>query len=239
MSFVQILISLSLIYYASAVSWQGVKPSSASCRIFPNEEYIVDAFRCQVTCEKYGDPTCSEYAPEGDCYCKEGYARLSANGLCIPVNSSLCRAKMPSTEAICAERQNEELTEWLYDGYPCGNTCSNYKVPCDKMVPMAMIWSPHCVCKNGYSRLPNGKCVRIDEPDCYALWKPSAAQCLRRGNEVYNSGSACQETCADLIASEPTMCIMSIVEDCYCPEGKVRLHDGGECVAKEYCPSSS
>lgn len=38
---------------------------------------------------------------------------------------------------------------------------------------MVLIWSPHCVCKKGYSRLPNGKCVAFDDQECVALWKAS------------------------------------------------------------------
>lgn len=59
---------------------------------------------------------------------------------------------------------------------------------------------------------------------------------MRRGNEVYASGSACQTTCADLASDEPKACIMSIVEDCYCPEGMVRYVENGQCIQKELCP---
>lgn len=49
-------------------------------------------------------------------------------------------------------------------------------------------------------------------------------------------GSACQETCADLAADVPKACVMSLVEDCYCPEGMVRYFENGPCVSKESCP---
>lgn len=36
-----------------------------------------------------------------------------------------------------------------------------------------MIWSPHCACKDRYSRLPNGNCVLTNDSECEELWKPS------------------------------------------------------------------
>ncbi|KAJ6645567.1 hypothetical protein Bhyg_00773 [Pseudolycoriella hygida] len=136
----------------------------------------------------------------------------------------------------CEDKENEELSVWLNDGYPCGNTCENYKVPCDVMLPMVLVWSPHCVCKKGFSRLPSGKCVPIEDPECEELYKPSVDHCLRRGNEIYDTASACQMTCKDLASNEPKACIMSLVEDCYCPEGMVRYVEHGRCVPKESCP---
>lgn len=74
---------------------------------------------------------------------------------------------------MCDDQGNEELSVWLNDGYPCGNTCENYKVPCGVMLPMVLMWSPHCVCKKGFSRLPNGKCVALEDAECIELYKPS------------------------------------------------------------------
>ncbi len=62
-------------------------------------------------------------------------------------------------------------------------------------------------------------------------------QCIRRGNEVYGHGTACQQTCDDLKPNaEPKMCIAVVMEDCYCPNGKVRYTEGGECVNVADCP---
>lgn len=55
------------------------------------------------------------------------------------------------------------------------------------MVPMVMLWSPHCVCNEGYSRLPNGNCVAIDDPRCVALWKPSRGMLKSRCHEFFFS----------------------------------------------------
>ncbi|XP_037033755.1 SCO-spondin-like [Bradysia coprophila] len=237
MNLLHTFIGLSILCSVSAIRSSWIIPSERTCRFFINEEFAIDETRCQETCDKYGQPWCNDYAPDGDCYCKKGYTRLTTNGICVRTTSLSCRRRMPPTEATCSRKQNEQLSEWAYDE-PCGNTCANYKVPCKIMVPMVMMWSPHCVCKEGFARLPNGKCVAIDDPQCVNLWKPSRQQCIRRGNEVYDTGSACQTTCDDLKPNAgPKMCIMSIVEDCYCPEGKVRYTEGGECVNIADCPA--
>lgn len=55
---------------------------------------------------------------------------------------------------------------------PCANTCENYNVPCNVTPPAGIFYGPHCVCKEGFSRLPNGKCVDIDDTKCKELWNP-------------------------------------------------------------------
>ncbi len=82
---------------------------------------------------------------------------------------------------MCDDQQNEELSVWYNDGFPCGNTCENYKVPCNVMLPMVLVWSPHCVCKKGFSRLQNGTCVALEDPECIELYKPSPGNYFRWG----------------------------------------------------------
>lgn len=86
---------------------------------------------------------------------------------------------------MCDE-ENEELSVWSNDGYPCGNTCENYKVPCGVMLPMVLVWSPHCVCKKGFAKLPNGKCVPLEEPECQELWKPSTGKSILDKKHWFN-----------------------------------------------------
>ncbi|KAJ6640111.1 hypothetical protein Bhyg_12860 [Pseudolycoriella hygida] len=107
------------------------------------------------------------------CYCKKGFVRLKTVGICVQADNRACRAKMPPTEETCARKENEQLSEWLYDE-PCPNTCENYNVPCNVSVPDGMFWGPHCVCKEGFSRLPNKKCVAIKHPKCLEIWKPTS-----------------------------------------------------------------
>lgn len=65
-----------------------------------NEEFAVDAYRCDETCEKYGDPICRDLSPEGRCYCKDSFIRLKSIGICVDVNNRACLAKMPTTNGI-------------------------------------------------------------------------------------------------------------------------------------------
>ncbi|XP_037033754.1 uncharacterized protein LOC119072604 [Bradysia coprophila] len=237
MNKLKIFIALSFIHFTSTVTVVGSvlksKPSAVSCRALPNEEYALDPYRCQETCDKYGDPSCPDYAPDGDCYCRTGYLRLEADGKCVPMASPECRAKMPPTKEMCVNR-NEEFREYLYDE-PCPNTCDNVKVPCHFQPPNVMVWSPHCVCKDGYSRLPNGNCVPTSEPECEELWQPSVEQCKRRGNEIFDWRSACQTTCEEIITNEQVRCTSDVVIDCFCPDGLVRLVKDGECVDVDEC----
>ncbi|KAJ6640106.1 Serine protease gd [Pseudolycoriella hygida] len=136
---------------AKFISWieeidSGVKPTTTTpknhvCR--PNEEFVYDPYRCDETCEGYGNPLCVEYAPEAKCYCKKGFVRLKTVGICVQADNRACRAKMPPTEETCARKENEQLSEWLYDE-ACPNTCANYNVPCNVTVPNGMFWGPHC-----------------------------------------------------------------------------------------------
>lgn len=61
---------------------------------------MIDRFRCQNTCEFYGRTfDCPAYdAPEGDCYCKKGFARKSEGGPCISIRDRACKAVLPPTE---------------------------------------------------------------------------------------------------------------------------------------------
>lgn len=76
----------------------------AVCATFPNEEFAVDLRRCQNTCEFYGrnyDCPKSYYKPFGDCYCKNGFARLADDGKCVSVtNNAVCVGRLPVAKGI-------------------------------------------------------------------------------------------------------------------------------------------
>lgn len=72
--------------------------SLANCANRPNEEFAIDLSRCQNTCELYGRKwQCpSYYKPRGDCYCKDGYARITEGGECVSVKENAdCVAQLP------------------------------------------------------------------------------------------------------------------------------------------------
>lgn len=54
---------------------------------------------------------------------------------------------------------------------PCGNTCENYGQRCTIVNKMAITG---CDCIKGYARLgENGKCVKVDSPQCVQRYSPS------------------------------------------------------------------
>lgn len=74
-----------------------------NCADFPNEEFAIDIERCQNTCEFYGRTyDCPDYyKPRGDCYCKEGFARIRENGKCVSVKrNAKCVAQLPIQPGI-------------------------------------------------------------------------------------------------------------------------------------------
>lgn len=67
----------------------------------------------------------------------------------------------------CSRRENERLSEWFES---CASSCDSH---CDVSSSVSNAWRPHCVCKVGFSRLPNGKCVSVDDPRCTAIRNPT------------------------------------------------------------------
>ncbi|XP_037037432.1 uncharacterized protein LOC119075146 [Bradysia coprophila] len=178
------------------------EPQHPVCR--PNEEFVYDPYRCDETCEEYGNPICVEYTPEAKCFCKKGFIRLKTVGICVTADNRACRAKMPPTEEICARKQNERLSEWLYDE-PCANTCENYNVPCNVSVPDGMFWGPHCICEEGFSRLPNRKCVAVDDPKCKEFWNPTPSTTTPSPptSTTVPTLTPCKDFCGNSIGSRP------------------------------------
>ncbi|KAG4066870.1 hypothetical protein HA402_012937 [Bradysia odoriphaga] len=177
-------------------------PHHPVCR--PNEEFVLDPYRCDETCEEYGNPICVEYTPEPKCFCKIGFVRLKTVGICVTADNRACRAKMPPTEDICGRKQNERLSEWSYDE-ACANTCENYNVPCNVSVPHGMFWGPHCVCKEGFSRLPNGKCVAVDDPKCKEFWNPTSSTTTPSPptSTTVTTLNPCTDFCGNSMGSKP------------------------------------
>lgn len=144
--------------------------------------------------------TCKEnYAPNGDCYCKPGFARYYDCGPCIPLTSKICQKLgenvIPSESKLfaccsisfgyfenfvflfhielCAERQNEQFSS--SGGRRCRDTCIGYTtIECmATIMPIPSPYLPVCECKEGYARLPNGQCVDALSPECYEYYKPT------------------------------------------------------------------
>lgn len=67
----------------------------------------------------------------------------------------------------------------------CENTCERFVVNsmhCPRANSLVLTWGPRCDCKEGYARLPNGKCVDLNDERCYDLHKPSRGWCTLFGS---------------------------------------------------------
>ncbi|KAG4071078.1 hypothetical protein HA402_002750 [Bradysia odoriphaga] len=239
----KIVVSLHLIQSIFTLRWPfpSIQLIPAFCSMFPNEEYLDDIIdsegfrRCQKTCADYAMPGCLSFNNEPDCFCKSGFARRTNQewGECIPITSAECQSQFPVDEADCALLPNEELVVGVSYPRQIENTCQNHLLRPDGLTA-ATFWAPHCDCKLGFKRLPNGVCVAVDDPECYKLWKPSYGQCLLR-EETFAWGPTCQQTCATL--GQPLACDSQVkVPDCYCHMRKVRISDNDKrCVFIEDC----
>lgn len=158
----------------------------------------------------------------------------------------------------CAKKENEILYEYASDR-PCENTCKNYKRDDCKgievintLVP-AVNWQPRCDCKEGYARLPNGKCVSVYDPSCINLYIkgqsvatnvihyfPFNFQYIVEKecglNEVFTIRPICDAvpTCELPNGPEYVCLAMGYEGTCYCRSGYLRNKDN-VCVAKSEC----
>ncbi|KAJ6635798.1 hypothetical protein Bhyg_14384 [Pseudolycoriella hygida] len=197
-------------------------PSPAVCATFPNEEFAIDLQRCQNTCKYYGRTwDCPiSYNPNGECFCKPGFARLKDGGKCVSVtNNAKCVAQLPISPESCTG-PNEIYSEAL-EVNACDNNCRTFgcKTPNPTNVKQYK-WSPRCICGenaqkknqkyNVYRRLSNGMCVLASDPQCVAEFQPSPERCAALG-QVYKVNAPCQQACHG---------------EQYCPP------PGGACVCK-------
>lgn len=126
------------------------------------------------------------------CDCIEGYARLSAGGECVSVDSISCKLKTiltiePTTQPpklpltgktlkmVNEYKKQIHMFELIvvctrpFENYtvgisPCGNTCANYKKKCS-IQPLLPISG--CDCIPGYARLcEDDDCIAVDNIRC-------------------------------------------------------------------------
>jgi len=194
-----------ILHSITVLTERNIIPSIAVCNNFPNEEFAVDLGRCQNTCEYYGrtwDCPTSYYKPNGDCYCKPGFARIQEDGICVSVSTNAtCKAKLPIQPSKCNGR-NEMYTEALEVGV-CDKTCRTFGCKMEAAVRQIK-WGPNCVCGNNdeqyaakgdaYKRLSNGTCVVINDDKCVSEMQPSPERCAALG-QIYTVNAPCQKDC--------------------------------------------
>lgn len=111
-----------------------------------NAEYLIMTPSCPLTCETLGSPCTYKKNKNPGCYCKSGNV-LNCQGNCVPINGYCSKCN--------------EINEYHTDCAPTPEpTCKN---PNQKSIGK----SSACICKTGYIRDYNSKCIlQKDCPTC-------------------------------------------------------------------------
>nr|UPQ64758.1 zonadhesin-like protein 2 [Plectrocnemia conspersa] len=172
------------------------------CGCGENEVYSVCGNNgCQNTCENPTLSTICKGPCIPGCICAEGYLR-DANGKCV----------LPK---YCGCGQNEEYSECGNNG--CQNTCENPTLSW----ACKGICNPGCICREGYLRNTDGKCVLPKDCDCKTCGL----------NEVYSEcdNHPCQNTCEEPNRIASCSYAAGCYPGCICKEGFLR-NNKGVCV---------
>ncbi|CAD0200461.1 unnamed protein product [Chrysodeixis includens] len=129
------------------------------------------------------------------------------------------------TPEVCQSKDNEVY--YKCDLEACFKTCQHLKTPPPCPSIAAGCFSPACICKGGYLRNAEGKCVPENQCGNFCLKFEEYTSC-----ELEH----CYKTCEHL--KTPPAC-PSISSYCYkpaciCKEGTLR-NSGGLCVPPEEC----
>lgn len=151
----------------------------------PNAEYSLTAPTCSLTCETLGKSCAKPSIRVPGCYCKSGYVQ-DCDGKCVK-STDYCKT--------CGD--NEYYTA-------CG---SNPEASCKNPSLSGSTIVSGCVCRNGYIRDYNNKCVLPRQ--CPTCWDTNAYYSLL--------GPTCAVTCEtyDANCAKPTVSNPG----CYCNPG--------------------
>ncbi|KAL0840528.1 hypothetical protein ABMA28_015747 [Loxostege sticticalis] len=154
------------------------------------------------------------------CYCEADYAR-DYKGDCIPIKDCpTCPENErydPCPATLCGPKTCDEA------GFPLNCTQREEGAKCPG--------KPGCVCKDGYLRDKNGKCIPTDQ----------CPSCGGDKNATLGCGVNCNRHCSDLDQEEPRMCILVCYPNsCDCrtdSQGRKYYYDSNlkMCVLAEDC----
>ncbi|XP_050562712.1 zonadhesin-like isoform X4 [Spodoptera frugiperda] len=152
------------------------------------------------------------------CSCKRGYILTDVGGVCVKPED----CPVPEIEG-CDGDPNAVFSDCPS---ACEPTCDdpNSSQPC-----ILMCMPKGCVCKKGFVRGSNGKCVKVEE--C-----PVVGCGGDRNATARDCPSACPLTCADQNRNKPCPAIC-LPRGCDCNEGYVLTEVGGKCIKPEDCPA--
>ncbi|XP_028159136.1 zonadhesin-like [Ostrinia furnacalis] len=154
------------------------------------------------------------------CYCEEGYAR-DYKGECIPIKDCpVCPTNErydPCPETLCGPKTCDEA------GFPKNCTPREDGAPCPG--------KPGCVCRDGYLRDENGRCIQSNE----------CPSCGGDKNATLGCGVNCNRHCSNVNQTEPKACILICYSNaCDCRSdinGRDYYYDDNlkKCVLPEDC----
>ncbi|KAL4707256.1 hypothetical protein ACJJTC_019794 [Scirpophaga incertulas] len=156
--------------------------------------------------------------PKVGCVCKDGYILDKANGSCIPVNNC------PISPCGRNETFSQCRVECPFDFCPTSD--ERVAVACDYPYPC-----PNgCVCKRGYLRNGQGKCILGQ--DCPPV------RCTRPNEEWNSCPGACSNDSCDGVLNPPKVC-QTLLEPtcnpiCWCKPGYGR-DNNDVCIPVKNC----
>ncbi|CAH0674072.1 unnamed protein product [Spodoptera exigua] len=178
------------------------------------------ASACPITCInrfRENNRVCPAVCRNG-CKCKPGYILTDDGGVCVKPKD----CPVPETDG-CDGDPNAVFSDCPS---ACEPTCENP----DSNQPCILMCMPKgCVCKKGFVRRNDGKCVRVEE--CPAVGCGGDRNATER-----DCPSPCPLTCADQNRNKPCPAIC-LPRGCDCNEGYVLTEAGGKCIKPEDCPA--
>ncbi|XP_077292843.1 zonadhesin-like [Arctopsyche grandis] len=181
------------------------------------------------TCDNPNFAPCRMACRSRGCQCKEGFVKKSkTDPTCVASEDCESSSQVqPASHLASQDASAKTDTSGTPKEYECQQSNvtrsasrkknANHEGP--RACPLICL-ERDCVCKQGYVRGWNGKCIKPEEcPTC------------KEPNEFYSCGSACDTTCATL-GEQCNIINKKCTEMCYCKEGFAR-DSKGVCIADD------
>ncbi|GMR58931.1 hypothetical protein PMAYCL1PPCAC_29126, partial [Pristionchus mayeri] len=176
------------------------------------------------------------------CEAKNGKARCVKESTIqpSPVTLNACAVTLCMEGSVCVEEGGVArcifppggnnctlpFEEWR-ECASCEPSCEIRTTVCNKMCQPS-----RCMCRRGFFRSTEGKCVTENDCDAAAI-TPTPLSCYRANEEYRECSSACEPNCRE--KDQGKMCIaMCKPPSCQCKDGFYRA-ENGECVPPHQC----
>ncbi|KAF8773179.1 Allergen Api m 6.03 / Api m 6.04 like protein [Argiope bruennichi] len=214
----------------------------------PLERWVVCGSHCQRNCSNKDDKDfrCRPICIPG-CVCEQGLVR-GPEGKCIEKDKCPPESDSEGTTHSTDLIMENEVTDGDINGrnasgdqFPfipilcsrneyldpcpssCPDDCNNYK---DTNRNCKRVCVPKCMCKKGFVKGPNGKCINPSE--C-----PEKKETCRRDEMFSSCHGNCEKNCSNWAFD--LICPKKCVSGCVCRPGRIRGPDG-KCILFSECP---